>query len=384
MKLGEVLWGFDAAIDRRGTFFPVVDVPAPGTINVYIIPRLRQPLLSLFDPVCRIHPVTMSSTINIESSEQFRSLLKSSKIVIVDFYADWCGPCKAIAPLYEQLSAQISKPGVVAFVKVNTETQKEIASAYRVSSIPTFMMFRDGNKIDEVKGADPRKLQSIVEKLTSEIQSVSGSSGAAGSSSSAGGNSALGWRGAGLPRGYSDVTDQVEIQKSELLNYDEDFGAVRTLMDPSKPGGLSSGKMAEKDWVVSDTDEQLLLFTPFMSMVKLHTLQITSIKDEDVDVMRPRVIKLFTNRPHNLGFEDAEGEAPTQLIELSEKDWNSDGTANIPLRFVKFQNINSLVFFVESGDGEGEKTRIDRIRLIGETGGGGSTGKLEKIGDDAA
>lgn len=100
--------------------------------------------------------------------------------------------------------------------------------------------------------------------------------------------------------------------------------------------------------------------------------------------MRPKVVKLFTNRPHNLGFEDAESEAPTQLIELSEKDWNSEGTANIPLRFVKFQNINSLVFFVESGDGEGEKTRIDRIRLIGETGGGGSTGKLEKIGGDGA
>lgn len=100
--------------------------------------------------------------------------------------------------------------------------------------------------------------------------------------------------------------------------------------------------------------------------------------------MRPKVVKLFTNRPHNLGFEDAEGEAPTQLIELSEKDWNPDGTANIPLRFVKFQNITSLALFVESGDGEGEKTRIDRIRLIGETGGGGSTGKLEKIGDDGA
>ncbi|KUI62085.1 Thioredoxin-like protein 1 [Cytospora mali] len=324
----------------------------------------------------------MSSTINIESSEQFRNLLRSSKIVIVDFYADWCGPCKAIAPLYEQLSAQLSKPGVVAFVKVNTEQQKDIAAAYRISSIPTFMMFRDGNKIDEVRGADPPKLKSIVEKLASEIQNVS--SGGAAGSSSAGGNSALGWRGAELPRGYTDVTDQVEIQKSELLNYDGEFGNVRTLVDSSKPGALSGGKKTEKDWVVSDTDDQLLLFTPFMSMVKLHTLQITSARDEDEDVMRPRVVKLFTNRPHNLGFEDAESEAPTQLIELSEKDWNSEGTVNIPLRFVKFQNINSLVLFVESGDGDGEKTRIDRIRLIGEHGGGGSTGKLEKIGDDGA
>lgn len=114
-----------------------------------------------------------------------------------------------------------------------------------------------------------------------------------------------------------------------------------------------------------------------------HCLQITSVADEDEDIMRPKVIKLFTNRPHNLGFDDAEGEAPTQMIELGEKDWNADSTANIPLRFVKFQNINSLVIFVESGDGEGEKTRVDRIRLIGDTGEKRDLGKLEKIGDDA-
>lgn len=99
--------------------------------------------------------------------------------------------------------------------------------------------------------------------------------------------------------------------------------------------------------------------------------------------MRPKVLKLFTNRPHNLGFDDAEGEAPTQLIELKEADWNDDSTANIPLRFVKFQNINSLVIFVESGEGEGEKTRIDRIRFIGETGEKREMGKLEKIGEDS-
>lgn len=101
--------------------------------------------------------------------------------------------------------------------------------------------------------------------------------------------------------------------------------------------------------------------------------------------MRPKVIKLFTNRPHNLGFDDAEGETPTQMIELGEKDWDAKtSTANIPLRFVKFQNINSLVIFVESGDGQGEKTRIDRIRFIGETGEKREMGKLEKIGDDQA
>ncbi len=72
--------------------------------------------------------------------------------------------------------------------------------------------------------------------------------------------------------------------------------------------------------------------------------------------------------PHNLGFEEAEDLNATQVVELHEKDWNEHGTANIGLRFVRFQNINSLVLFVVDGDGsnDSEKVRLDRIRLIGE------------------
>lgn len=177
-----------------------------------------------------------------------------------------------IAPIYEQLSAQLSQPGVVTFTKVNTEKQKEIAGAYSISSIPTFITFRDGKQIDKVQGADAGSLRNMVEKLAQEVQNVGSSGG--GASSSAAGSSALGWRGAELPRGYTDVTDQIEVVKTELLNFDEEYGNVRVLLDSSKPGALSGGKKTEKDWVVSDTDEQLLLFTPFMSMVKLHTLQV--------------------------------------------------------------------------------------------------------------
>lgn len=98
--------------------------------------------------------------------------------------------------------------------------------------------------------------------------------------------------------------------------------------------------------------------------------------------MRPRTIKLFSNRPHNLGFDEAEDTSATQIIELTESDWNAEGTANIPLRYVKFQNITSLVLFVVDGDGESEKVRLDRLRLIGEAGEKWEMGKLEKIGDE--
>ncbi len=100
--------------------------------------------------------------------------------------------------------------------------------------------------------------------------------------------------------------------------------------------------------------------------------------------MRPKRIKLYSNKAHNLGFDEAEDTAATQEFEPLEGDWNANGTANIALRFVKFQNINSLVIFVESGDGNGdsEKVRLDRVRLVGESGEKREMGKLEKIGDE--
>ena len=93
-------------------------------------------------------------------------------------------------------------------------------------------------------------------------------------------------------------------------------------------------------------------------------------------------MKLYTNRPHNLGFDEAEDIQPTQEIEISEDDWNPNGTANLGLRFVRFQNITSVVLFIVEGDGDSDKVRVDRIRFIGESGEKREMGKLEKIGDE--
>ena len=98
--------------------------------------------------------------------------------------------------------------------------------------------------------------------------------------------------------------------------------------------------------------------------------------------MRPKTIQIYSNRPHILGFEEAEDIPATQAITLSEKDWDESGTATLSLRFVKFQNVTSLVLFIVDGDGNGDKVRVDRIRVVGETGEKRELGKLEKIGDE--
>ncbi|CZT47399.1 related to thioredoxin-like protein [Rhynchosporium secalis] len=328
----------------------------------------------------------MSKTIQISSSKQLSDLVQSSQIVVTDFYADWCGPCKTIAPLYEQLSASLSRPNHITFVKVNGDTQKEIASKYAVTAMPTFIIFKSGQVVEKIKGADPRKLQDVVKKLAAEAEggpSSSGFGGATGSGSS--------WRVGALPRGYSDVTDQVDLKGLELLNADREFGSVRTLVDSGKPTGLQKGKVAAaagKDWVESDTDEQLMLFMPFQCTLKVHTLQVTSLppaagEDDDDEVpMRPKTVQIYTNRAHILGFEEADDIPATQSITLEAKDWDETGTATLSLRFVKFQNISSLVIFIVDGDGDGERVRVDRVRVIGETGEKRDLGKLEKIGDE--
>ena len=224
---------------------------------------------------------------------------------------------------------------------------------------------------------------------------------AEGGSTSAGDSDGARWLGVALPKGYTDVTDQIDTRGLDFLNADSEFGGVKTIFEASSPSqlGQSSGKgktkasgdagEAGRDWIESDTDPQLMLFMPFQSTLKVHTLHLTCLppqepNDGDDEIpMRPRTIRVYTNRAHNLGFEEAEDIQPTQTFELMEGDWDvNTGTAKLELRFVKFQNITSLVLFVVDGDGEGERTRIDRLRVIGESGEKREMGKLEKIGDE--
>ncbi|KAI2619304.1 DUF1000-domain-containing protein [Hypoxylon sp. NC1633] len=326
----------------------------------------------------------MAKPIEITSAAQFSELLKESRILVADFYANWCGPCKQIAPFYEQLSKSLSRPKVATFVKVNTEADgaKAVAAEFAVTHLPTFIVFRDGAVVEKVKGANPGQLKAVVEKLSENIEN------AAQGGESSGGSAGIAWKGADLPRGYTDVSSTIHVRGLELLNVDESHFSVRTLFNKNQPSALSKDKASsdEKDWVESDTDEQLLLYTPFNSAIKLHTIQITSLpptdEDDDEAPMRPKTLKLFTNRPHNLGFDDADDIDPTQTIEISESDWNSNGTVNLGLRFVRFQNVTSLVIFVVDGDGDSEKVRLDRIRFIGESGEKREMGKLEKIDDN--
>ena len=81
-------------------------------------------------------------------------VIKSEKVVLVDFGAPWCGPCRMIAPVISEVAHEYEN--IIKVVKVNTDLSPIVAAEYGIRSIPTLMFFKNGNRVDTVIGAVPR------------------------------------------------------------------------------------------------------------------------------------------------------------------------------------------------------------------------------------
>lgn len=91
-------------------------------------------------------------------------VLKSQGVVMVDFWAVWCGPCRMIAPAIEEIAKEYT--GKIKVAKLNTDENPEIASRYKIMGIPTVMFFKDGQRVDQVVGAVPKtQLKSKIDSL---------------------------------------------------------------------------------------------------------------------------------------------------------------------------------------------------------------------------
>jgi len=117
----------------------------------------------------------------IESEQEFNDTLRNSgdKLVVIDFFATWCGPCQMCAPQYAALSTKYTN---VIFLKVDVDKQRNVAAKCGVRAMPTFMLYKNNTKLTEFSGADMNKLESLILQYGDTFQAFAGEGRSLGSS----------------------------------------------------------------------------------------------------------------------------------------------------------------------------------------------------------
>lgn len=97
--------------------------------------------------------------------EKFEELIQSPNLVLVDFFAEWCAPCKAMKPILEDVKREVGDKARI--VKINIDAHEELATKYRIQAVPTFMLFRNGELIWRHSGMiQGKELKGVIEQYT--------------------------------------------------------------------------------------------------------------------------------------------------------------------------------------------------------------------------
>lgn len=171
---------------------------------------------------------------------QFQEELQTNgiKLVIVDFSATWCGPCRRIAPFYEELSNKYDR---AVFLKVDVDKCQETAASQGVSAMPTFIFYRNKVKVAKIQGADIGAVETKLKQLYEATCEVSGEE-------------------CGVP-GQMDLSSFIMKNQCEALN-DSDDHPLSALLE-------------SRGFMESDCDQQLILSLTFTQSVKVHSIKVS-------------------------------------------------------------------------------------------------------------
>ncbi|KAJ2998683.1 hypothetical protein HDV02_004214 [Globomyces sp. JEL0801] len=266
------------------------------------------------------------SVLEITSHQQYlETIATKDKVVIVDYTATWCGPCKQIKPVFADLARKYTN---ALFCSLDVDAVKESAQLAGITAMPTF--HKNGAKIHEMKGANKAGLETIVKQLAGAAN-VTSSSGPSTSS--------------------NVVAGQVDLQpfiskNVECLNSDVKH-PIQNIFNK------------DDSVLKSDSDEQLILSISFNQPVKIHSLKFLSKSESG-----PKTIKTFVNAVSTMSFDDVESQPAIDSIELTPEDLK-DGKAPVPLRFVKYQSVHHLTIFVFDNQDGSDVTELQQLQIYG-------------------
>ncbi len=106
---------------------------------------------------------TTNEPLHVDGTAQLDEVVAENDVVLTDFYADWCGPCKMLEPIVETLAAETD----AAVAKVDVDANQHLAAEYGVRGVPTLVLFADGQQVEELVGVKPEdELRSLIESYT--------------------------------------------------------------------------------------------------------------------------------------------------------------------------------------------------------------------------
>ncbi|POS87292.1 hypothetical protein EPUL_002275 [Erysiphe pulchra] len=286
----------------------------------------------------------------IKSLSDFNKL-KDSAILIIDFFATWCGPCKAISPTFEKLSAPYTSSDSITFAKCDVDKAKDVAQICGISAMPTFQFFKNGTKVDEIRGADVQQLNVKIGYYTTAVakDTTKKESNFSAKSSSD-------------PKSLRDLIDS---KNSKLLGT-SNLSSIRNIISPP-PAGYAIASATKSS--------QLLMHVVFSTIVKPDSIYITMMKDSISSA--PSRIEIGSNVPVSISERDGEEHHDLDMNSLSKAenvqsfniftDEYIDGTAKLKLKASKFSSIKSLTLRIDSnlsGDAS-MATTIGKIDISG-------------------
>ncbi|KAH8594394.1 thiol-disulfide exchange intermediate [Bisporella sp. PMI_857] len=289
--------------------------------------------------------------LEIRSLSEFNKL-KKNPLLVIDFYATWCGPCKAISPMFEKLAKQHEGSKSIIFAKVDVDKARDVSQELGITAMPTFKFFRNGQEVDQVRGADPNGLTKKIGTYTEAALKEAPATTTVADAKSA---------------GPASLRSLIDVASSRLLNTST-LSSIKNIQSPP-PAGYAVASAAA-------SGAQFLIHLNFTQAVTPSLIKLTISKDSQSNA--PSRVQAGSNVPvkitktpegvetNDLEFESLSKAENTQSFNVYSDEYN-DGKTELKLKASKFTGIKSLTLRVDANLSGEPKTisKIGELDIIG-------------------